>query len=64
MHTFGEQTILASLGVLPQEPAIAEIVITLNELNAIPASQAKLVRTPRYKLVCNSVSAGYSVRKR
>jgi hypothetical protein len=62
MHTFGEQAILASLGVLPQEPAIAEVVITLNELNAIPASQAKLVRTSSYKLVCNSMLVGDSVR--
>jgi hypothetical protein len=56
-RAFWKEAIVASLGVLAQEPAIAKVVIALDQLNAIPAPQAELVGTAGQELVCGCVLA-------
>jgi hypothetical protein len=56
IRTLGKEAIVASLGVLAQEPAIAKVVVALNQLDAVPAPETELVGTPRQKLVCSSKS--------
>lgn len=57
MHTFWKESIVAALRVLSQEPAIAKVVVALNQLNAVASSQAKLVGTARNELVYTIKSA-------
>jgi hypothetical protein len=57
LRTLGEEAILPGLGVLAQKPAISKVIVTLDQLNAVPASQTKLVGTAGQELVCSSVSA-------
>ena len=59
-RTFREQPVLAALSVSAQKPAIAEVVVALNQLNAVPPLQAKLVRATGNKLICGSGSAQLS----
>lgn len=56
-RTFGKQAVLPALCVLAQEPAIAKVVVALDQLNAVPAPQAKLVGAAGEELICGSVSA-------
>ena len=55
-RTFWEQSIVAVLCIASQEPPVAEIVVALNELDAVAASEAQLVWTPRLEFVCRAVS--------
>jgi hypothetical protein len=57
-RTFWEEAIVPRLGVLAQEPAITKVVVSLDKLDAIPAPQTKLVRTPGKELVCSDMSVG------
>jgi hypothetical protein len=59
-RTFWKKAIVPRLGVFPQEPAIAEVIVSLDKLDAVPAPQTKLVRTPGQELVCS----GMSVKKK
>ena len=61
-RTFREQPVLPALCVLAQEPAIAEVVVALDELNAISPPQTKLVRAAGNELICGSRSALRSER--
>jgi len=56
-RTFWKQAIFARFSVLAQEPAIAKVIIALNELNAVSAPEAQLVRTTGNELVCGGVLA-------
>lgn len=55
-RTFWKQAIVARLGVLPQEPPVAEVIVTFYELDSVASSQAELIGAPRNKLVCGGVS--------
>jgi hypothetical protein len=55
-RTFWEEAIVPRLGVFPQEPAIAKVIVSLDKLDAVPAPQTKLVRTPGQELVCSGMS--------
>jgi hypothetical protein len=50
-RTFGEETILPSLGVLAQKPAITKVIVAFNKLNAVPTPQTKLVGTASQELI-------------
>lgn len=50
-RTFWEQAIFASFSVLAQEPAVAKVVVALNQLNAVSAPEAQLVGAAGDKLV-------------
>lgn len=56
VHTLGKEAIFARLRVLAQEPAVAKVVVALNQLDAVAAPQAQLVRAPGQKLVCSFTS--------
>ena len=51
MPTFGEKASVAVVHVSAQEPAIAKIVVTLYELNAVALCQAQLVGAACYEIV-------------
>jgi hypothetical protein len=51
-RTLWEEPIVARLCVLPQKPAVAKVIVTLDKLNAVSAPQAKLVGAPSQELVC------------
>ena len=51
MPTFRKQASVAVVHVSAQEPAIAEVVVTLYELNAVTLCQAQLVGAACYKVV-------------
>jgi len=51
-HTFGEQAAVARLGIPPQEPAVAKVVVALDQLHAVAAGQRELVGAARLELVC------------
>jgi hypothetical protein len=53
-RTFGEEAIVARLGVLAQEPAIAKVVVALDQLDAVPAPQTELVGAAGQELVCGT----------
>ena len=55
-RTFWEQAIFASFSVLAQEPAIAKVVVALNELDAVSAPETQLVGAAGDKLVCGAMS--------
>jgi hypothetical protein len=56
MHTFWEQARVAGLCVLPQKPAIAKVVVALNELDAVAAGKSELVGGARQEFVCKATS--------
>jgi phage-related baseplate assembly protein len=51
MPTFRKQASVAVVHVSAQEPAIAEVVVTLYELNAVTLCQAQLVGATCYEVV-------------
>jgi hypothetical protein len=51
MPTFREQASVAVVHVSAQEPAIAKVVVTLYELNAVSLCQAELVGAACYEVV-------------
>lgn len=51
-HTFWEQAVVAGFRVLAQEPAVAEVVVALDQLDAVAAGQAELVGAPRLEFIC------------
>jgi hypothetical protein len=59
--TFWKQAILPRLGVLPQEPAIAKVVVALNKLDAIPPPQTQLIGAARNKLIYSSSSQQWAL---
>lgn len=61
-RTFREEPVVPALCVLAQEPAIAEVVVALDELNAISPPQTKLVRAPGNELICSRLSVLRSQR--
>ena len=55
-HTFREQAVLPALGVLPQKPAVAKVIVALDQLNAVAPPQTQLVGAAGGELVCAGVS--------
>lgn len=55
--TFGKQAIVARLGVLPQKPAVAKVVVALNQLDAVSPPQTELVGAAGKELICTCQSA-------
>lgn len=51
MPTFRKQASVAVIHVSAQEPAIAKVVVTLDELNAVSLGQAQLVGAACYEVV-------------
>ena len=60
-HTFREQAVLPALGVLPQKPAVAKVIVALDQLNAVASPQAQLVGAAGGELVCAGVSGAVAV---
>lgn len=52
--TLGEEPTIPGHQMLAQEPAIAKLVISLDQFNAITLGQAQLVRTPCLEVVCEN----------
>jgi hypothetical protein len=50
--TFREQAGVARLGVLAQVPAIAKVVVALDELDAVAAGETELIGAPGLEFVC------------
>lgn len=50
-HTFGKEATVARLCVPPQEPAVAEVVVTLNELDAVATGETELVGAPGLEFI-------------
>jgi hypothetical protein len=50
-HTFGKQAAVARLGIPAQKPAVAKVVVALDQLHAVAAGQRELVGAPRLELV-------------
>jgi hypothetical protein len=57
--TFREEASVARLGVLAQVPAIAKVVVALNQLDAVAAGETELVGAPGLKFVCARKSVWY-----
>jgi hypothetical protein len=53
-RTLGKEAVVARLGVLAQEPAIAKVVVALDELDAVSAPQTQLVGAAGQELVCSA----------
>jgi hypothetical protein len=53
-RTLGKEAVVARLGVLAQKPAIAKVVVALDQLDAVPAAQTQLVGAAGQELVCTA----------
>lgn len=51
MLTFREQASLAGVHVLAEKPAVAEVVVALDELNAVALGQTELIGAPSDEVV-------------
>ena len=56
IRTFGKEAAVVGLGIPPQEPAVAKVVIALNQHDAVAAGQAELVGRAGLEFVCITVS--------
>lgn len=50
-HTFWEQAAVAGLGIPAQEPAVAKVVVALDQLNPVATAKAQLVGAPGDELM-------------
>lgn len=52
MFTFGKKAAVAGFSVPPQEPAVAEIVIALDQFDAVTTCEGELIGAASLELVC------------
>jgi hypothetical protein len=56
-RTFRKEPAVAALRVPSQKPAIAKVVVALDQLNTVSTCQTELVGTPGLEFICTHVSA-------
>ena len=55
-RTFREKTTVVGLGISPQEPAVAKVVVAFDQHDAVAAGQAELIGRAGLELVCIMIS--------